>query len=252
VAGACEQSSFSYRNSLAIADRVELQLVRLRGSPYSEAAGKTVVATQPTVLVLDDDSQVRESLQALLESRGYHIETFGTVEEFLQRAALHDAHCAVVDLRLPGTSAVEILKAARSRGCELPFIVITGYGDIPSAVRAMRAGAADYFTKPLETAQLVHRIEEVVQDQLRTHVSRLAQREVAERLESLTRREREVLDRVVEGKPTKQIAEELGISSKTVEVHRSHVTRKMHVRSVAELVRVVTKYQLETDSSDDG
>ncbi len=206
-----------------------------------------MVSIQPTVLILDDDPDVRESLQALLESRGFHVETFDSVGEFLQGATSNKAHCAVVDWRLPGATAVDVLRRARQEQCTIPFVVITGYGDVPTAVRAMQAGVADFFTKPLETRELIARVEELAQEEIQRDSQRLEQREVGQRLQSLTPREREVLERVVQGKPTKKIAEELGISAKTVEVHRSHVTRKMHVRSVAELVRIVTKFELERD-----
>ena len=206
-----------------------------------------MVSIQPTVLILDDDPDVRESLQALLESRGFHVEAFDSADDFLQRAASSKAHCAVVDWRLPGGTAVDVLRRARQQQCTIPFVVITGYGDVPTAVRAMQAGVADFFTKPLESRELVARIEELARQEIERDSLRLKQREVGQRLQSLTPREREVLERVVQGKPTKKIAEELGISAKTVEVHRSHVTRKMHVRSVAELVRVVTKFELERD-----
>ena len=206
-----------------------------------------MVSNQPTVLILDDDPDVRESLQALLESRGFHVETFDSVGEFLQGATSNKAHCAVVDWRLPGATAVDVLRRARQEQCTIPFVVITGYGDVPTAVRAMQAGVADFFTKPLDTRELVARIDELAREEIERDSQRLEQREVGQRLQSLTPREREVLERVVQGKPTKKIAEELGISAKTVEVHRSHVTRKMHVRSVAELVRVVTKFELERD-----
>ena len=206
-----------------------------------------MVSIQPTVLILDDDPDVRESLQALLESRGFHVETFDSVGEFLQGATSRKAHCAVVDWRLPGATAVDVLRRARQEQCTIPFVVITGYGDVPTAVRAMQAGVADFFTKPLDTRELVARIEELARQEIERDAQRLAQREVGQRLQSLTPREREVLERVVQGKPTKKIAEELGISAKTVEVHRSHVTRKMHVRSVAELVRIVTKFELERE-----
>ncbi len=211
-----------------------------------------MVSIQPTVLILDDDPDVRESLQALLESRGFHVETFDSVGEFLQRATSNKAHCAVVDWRLPGATAVDVLRRARQEQCTIPFVVITGYGDVPTAVRAMQAGVADFFTKPLETRELIARVEELAQEEIQRDSQRLEQREVGQRLQSLTPREREVLERVVQGKPTKKIAEELGISAKTVEVHRSHVTRKMHVRSVAELVRIVTKFELERDPDSKG
>ncbi len=213
-----------------------------------------MVATQPTVLILDDDQDARESLTSLLGEAGFAVEAFSLAGELIERLAPGKRQCPdcmIVDLQLPDMDAIELLQAIRGTGCISPFIVITGFGDVRSAVRAMRAGAADFLTKPFDTDQLIERLREVVAEAATARRRHQELESVAERLGSLTRRERQVLTRVIDGKVTKQIAEELGISSKTVEVHRSHLTRKMHVRSVAELVRVVTKYELENEAGDE-
>ena len=201
-----------------------------------------------TVYLVEDDTAVRRSLVALLEGHGLTVQAYERGESLLAELSPESRGCLLLDLVLPGTNAIELMQAVRKAGCALPFLIITGHGDVPTAVASMQEGAIDYLVKPVEPAKLLDRIERAFVACDRLHSERLERDRVEARLATLTPREREVLDRVVEGKMTREIAVELGISPKTVEVHRSHVTRKMHVGSVVQLVQVVAKFQLRSET----
>ena len=195
---------------------------------------------EPTVYVIDDDLAVRDSIQFLLESAGLQARTFPSAAAFL--AACDPCvepmpGCLVVDLRLPGISGLELQEELRRRGLDLPAIVITGHGDVPAAVRAMKAGAVDFIEKPFNDQQLLDRIREALVRDERHRQLRTQRDEVAQCAARLTRRERQVMALVAQGKLNKQIATELHLSPKTVEVHRAHVMKKMQVGSLADLVR---------------
>lgn len=199
------------------------------------------------VHVVDDDLSVRNSLQWLIESAGYPVTTHGSAEDFLEDYHPDKPGCLVLDLRMPGMSGQALLELLQKEHIHIPVIIITGHGDITSAVRAMKAGAIDFLEKPFREADLLDRIESAIASDQAYRASTRHLQSIRERRETLTNREREVLQLVVDGFLNKQIARELGISEKTVEVHRANLMRKMQADGVAELVRMV----LETGGPDD-
>ncbi|QWT44953.1 response regulator transcription factor [Azospira inquinata] len=191
------------------------------------------------VFVVDDDEAMRDSLVWLIESDGYRVQSFATAEEFLD--FYHDglAGCLVLDVRMPGISGLELYERLAARQSTLPVIFVTGHGDVPMAVAALKRGAVDFIEKPFNDSDMLRLIQHCLLQERDRRAQRDRQRSVATRLESLSPREREVMDRVVEGKLNKQIADDLNISMKTVEAHRARVMEKMGVRSLAELVQCV-------------
>lgn len=191
------------------------------------------------VLLVDDDDAVRRSLKRLLAANGFRVETFASAEELLDASLPEDTGCLVLDVRLPGLDGLGLQRLLADREDELPIVFISGHGDVPMSVRAMKAGALDFLTKPVREADLVP----AVSSALEASRVRAARREEVTRaratLALLSPRETEVLRFVVEGKLNKQIASELGIAVKTVKLHRGHLTRKTGLKSVAELVRLV-------------
>ena len=197
--------------------------------------------TEPRVHIVDDDDAMRDSLKWLLESRGLEVELYATGDEFLHAFDIGFCGCLVLDVRMHGMSGLDLYDRLRARGCTLPVIFITGHGDVPMAVSALKKGAADFIEKPFNDQDILDLIDTCMQQDLAAAVKRAESASVAQRLESLTQREQEVLGMVVGGKLNKQIADELGISIKTVEVHRSRVMQKMGANSVAELVQLTLK-----------
>lgn len=193
----------------------------------------------PTVFVVDDDEPMCEALQWLLESDGLKVRTFHSAEAFLVAYQSDMPGCLVLDVRMRGMSGLDLHKILRERGVSIPVIMITGHGDVPMAVRAVQAGVIDFLEKPVDDKLLLERIHTALRldQQKRRRAHQL--RDLRERLATLTAREREVKDHVVAGKPNKQIAQELGIAEKTVEVHRKRVMHKLGVHSAVELVRLI-------------
>jgi two-component system, LuxR family, response regulator FixJ len=195
--------------------------------------------TQPTVFVVDDDPAVRKSLEVLIRSVGLKAETYESAQVFLDAYDSDRTGCLVLDVRMPGMSGLELQKTLRERGNGLPVIIITGHGDVPIAVRAMKAGAVEFLEKPFSKQLLLEHIHEAIAQDARQRQEESKQSQIETRLTQLSPRERQVMELVVAGKVSKQIAAELGLSKKTVDVHRAHVMEKMQVESVAELTEQV-------------
>jgi RNA polymerase sigma factor (sigma-70 family) len=193
----------------------------------------------PTVFVVDDDPAVADSIRLLLGSVGLTSESYTSATDFLAEFDRERPGCLVVDVRMPGMSGLDLQAELVDRGSTLPIVFITAHGDIPMAVTAMRAGASDFLEKPFREQDLLDRVNEALAEntRLRSEVARKV--EARRGLDSLTPREQEVLELILAGRPNKKIARELGISRRTVEIHRARVMEKMGVRSVPLLVRKV-------------
>jgi FixJ family two-component response regulator len=194
------------------------------------------------IAVVDDDPSVRRGLDRLIRSVGWKAETFASAQEFLARARAEAPACVVLDLQLPGQSGLDLQKAMGEIGLEIPIIFLTGHGNIPVSVQAMKAGAIEFLTKPVEEQDLLKAIEEAVERDRRTRQQHADIRDLRDRYESLTPREQEVMRQVVSG-----VAAELKISEFTVKIHRGQVMRKMRADSLADLVRMAENLGIGPD-----
>lgn len=193
----------------------------------------------PIVFIVDDDAAVRNSLRLLVKSIGQTAEVFSGAQEFLATYEPQQPGCLVLDVRMPGMSGLELQQQLNLRGAVIPVIFITGHGDIPMAVEAMQHGAFDFLQKPFRDQDLIDRIQRALQKDRENRTALGERTRIRERLDSLTPREREVLTLVTSGKANKVMAADLGLSQRTVEIHRSRVMEKMGATSVAQLVRMV-------------
>ncbi|HLS80892.1 MAG TPA: response regulator FixJ [Steroidobacter sp.] len=194
---------------------------------------------RPTIFIVDDDAAVRDALKLLLRSVGQAVETFGSAQEFLDAYSEDRPGCLVLDIRMPGMSGLELQQRLNEKHSILPIIFITGHGDVPMAVEAMQAGAVDFIQKPFRDQDLIDRINQALEKDSSNRAALGERNDIRRRLETLTPREREVLDLVVHGKANKVIAGDLKLSQRTVEIHRARVMEKMQASSLAHLVRMV-------------
>ncbi|AKH19526.1 response regulator transcription factor [Sedimenticola thiotaurini] len=199
----------------------------------------------PNVFIVDDDLAVRESLSDLMDSVGLNAETYASAQEFLTRYTPTLWGCLVLDIRMFGMSGLELQDELIRRGALLPTIFITGHGDVPMAVQAMRRGAMDFIQKPFREQELLDSINLALENGSKIRASELERQTVWQQVESLTPREREVMDKIIAGKSNKVIAADLGLSQRTVEVHRANMMEKLQVHSLADLVRVITHAGLD-------
>jgi FixJ family two-component response regulator len=201
------------------------------------------------IAIVDDDRWSREGLSSLIRSAGLQVESFESAQEFLARPAVKVLSCLVLDLQLPGLSGLDLQKQMAEVGMEIPIVFLTGHGDIPASVEAMKAGAVEFLTKPVDEQKLLQAIEEAVARDRRTRERHAAMRDLRERYESLTEREQEVLQQVVSGLLNKQIAAELNITEVTVKFHRGHIMRKMRAGSLADLVRMAESLGIRSNTA---
>jgi FixJ family two-component response regulator len=197
------------------------------------------------VAILDDDESIRDALLDLVESERLPALCFNSAEEFLDSRAGREASCLLADIRMPGMSGLELQATLKSERCQVPIIFITGLGDIPMAVHAMREGAIDFLTKPVDDAALLKSVEKAFKQYCENHREAIEHARFAARYNTLTPREREVLSLLVRGLLNKQAGFQLGITEYTVQIHRAHIMRKMEADSFATLVRLAVRFAVE-------
>ena len=196
---------------------------------------------EPTVFIVDDDAQMRESLRNLIRSVGLRVELFASAQEFLQSQRPDTPSCLVLDVRMPGLSGLDLQRQTSEAGLKIPIIFITGHGDIPMTVRAMKAGAVEFLTKPFRDQDLLDAIQQALARSRKACQQEAATKELRRRFALLTPREREVMERVVAGLLNKEIGAELGTSETTVKIQRHQVMEKMGASSLPELVRMADR-----------
>ncbi len=209
------------------------------------------MSTTATIFIVDDDPAVQQSLRMLFRSVGYRTEVFNSAQQFLDAYDEQWIGCVVLDMRMPGMSGLELQQKLNDRQSILPIIFMTGHGDVPMAVEAMQGGAIDFIQKPFNDQDLIDRVSQAVAKDLHNREALNEKNEIRQRLNSLTPREHEILDMVVNGRANKVIADDLELSQRTVEIHRARVMEKMQATSLAHLVRMVIAAQ-SGESSDIG
>jgi FixJ family two-component response regulator len=199
------------------------------------------------IAIVDDDPWARDGLQDLIRSAGWRAEAFASAQEFLARPGTEAPSCLVLDLQMPGLSGLDLQKRMAEVGLEIPIVFLTGHGNIPASVQAMKAGAVEFLTKPVDEQDLIKAIQEAIERDRRTRQRQAEMRELQRRYESLTTREQEVMQQVVSGLLNKQIADELSITEPTVKFHRGHIMHKMRADSLADLVRMAEDLGMRPD-----
>ena len=195
----------------------------------------------PMVFIVDDDLSVRRSTERLVQAAGLKVQTFTSAKEFLKNARFEGPACLVLDVRMPGLSGMDLQQELTQSGIQIPIIFITGHGDIPMSVRAMKAGAVEFLTKPFRSRGLLDAIRAALERDRSAHKERSEAGELRQRYEQLTPREREVMALVAAGLLNKQVAGELATTERTIKFHRAHIMQKMHAESLADLVRMAEK-----------
>jgi two-component system response regulator FixJ len=198
------------------------------------------MASEPIVYVIDDDEGARHSLEFLLDCAEIRVRSFASADAFLAASPPLASACIVTDVRMPGRSGVELVEELKRRGATVPVIVITGHADVPLAIQAMRAGVADFIEKPFDDEVILSGIRKALAEQAGDEQANAERQAIRDRIDSLSPREREVMDGLVAGEANKAIAFDLGISARTVEVYRANVMMKMHAKTLSDLVRMVT------------
>lgn len=201
------------------------------------------IQQEATVFVVDDDPAIRKSLRWLIESVGLKVQTHELASEFLESYSPDHPGCLVLDVRIPGMSGLELQEKLRERGYDIPVIIVSGYGDVPMAVRAMKAGAVDFLEKPVSDQVLLDYIQKGIERDIKNKANREQNKELVERKATLTRRENEVMKYVVSGFSSREIAEKLNVSFKTVEAHRAKIMKKMQAKSVPKLIQMELQIQ---------
>jgi len=216
------------------------------------SARQPATAEQPVVFVVDDDESVREALRSLFRSVSLRVETFGSAADFLRSELPEVASCLVLDVRLPGVSGLDFQAELAKANIHIPVIFMTGHGDIPMSVQAMKAGAVDFLTKPFRDQDMLDAVAAAVERDRSRRKDEQRLSDVRARFDGLTEREREVMGLVTAGLMNKQVAGELGLSEITVKIHRGHVMRKMAARSLADLVRMAEVLGLRQTKPENG
>jgi FixJ family two-component response regulator len=205
----------------------------------SEPAGGNASDLPPVVLVVDDDQSMRSALENLFQSVGLDVRTFSSASELTSRGLPNVVSCLVLDVRLPGLlSGLDLQAKLAKAGVQIPIILMTSHGDIPMSVTAMKAGAVDFLAKPFRDQDMLNAVASALDRDRKRRESEIATKQLRTLFESLSQRQREIMTRVTAGKMNKHIAEELGLKEITVKIHRGHVMRKMHAKSLADLVRI--------------
>lgn len=195
----------------------------------------------PTIFVIDDDASVCKSLSRLLRSFGFEVEAFASAEVFLEREQFDGIGCIILDIRMPGLDGMALQDQLSKADYSMPIIFITGHGDIPMSVRAMKKGAVDFLPKPFDDEELLQAVRRAVEKDIQVRTERGELHQALEQIRQLTPREQEILRYVISGLLNKQIGFKLGIAEKTIKIHRGHIMEKLHVSSVADLVRLAEK-----------
>jgi len=202
---------------------------------------ESVPESKAIVFVVDDDVSMREALESLIRSAGFKVETFASAQDFLTRRRADVPACLVLDVQLPGLSGLDLQKRIIEANREIPIVFITGHGDVPTSVRAMKAGAVEFLIKPFSDCDLLDAIQQAIKRDQSARQQQAEMQDLRGRYESLTPRERQVMEKVASGLLNKQAAAELGTSEITIKVHRGHIMQKMGARSLADLVRAAEK-----------